>query len=63
MTVVSLLIFLVVLAVIAWVLYLIITKFFPPSVQMPALAIVGVLLIVVTLSQLLPEAASYRIWR
>ena len=63
MTVMGALIFLVVFAVAAYLAWWVITKFFPAPAQMPALAIVGVILLIVLLMQFVPEAANYRIWR
>ncbi len=63
MTLISFLIFIVCFAVVAYVAYWFITKFFPAPAQMPALAIVGIILLIVLLAQFVPEAANYRIWR
>lgn len=63
MTLIQVIIFLVAFAVIAYLAHWTITRFFPAPAQMPALAIIGVLLLLVLLSQLWPEAGSYRIWR
>jgi len=63
MTVTSILIFLVVFAVIAYLAYWIVTSFFPEPARTPALAIIGILLLLVLLSQVFPGAAEYRIWR
>lgn len=48
---VNFLVFLVILAVIAYVAYYIITTFFPEPAKTPALAIVGILLLLFLLSQ------------
>jgi hypothetical protein len=63
MTLTSFLIFIICFAVLAYLAYWVITKFFPAPAQMPALAVVGLLLLLVLLAQFLPEAANYRIWR
>ena len=63
MTLINFLIFVIVVAVIAYLCYWIITKFFPAPAQMPALAIVGILLLLVVLAQFFPEAAGVRLWR
>lgn len=63
MTIIQILVFLVAFAVVAYLAYWVITKFFPAPAQMPALAIVGLLLLLALLSQVWPEAANYRIWR
>ena len=49
MTLAQALIFLVVFAVVAYLAWWVITKFFPAPAQMPALAIVGLLLLLYTL--------------
>lgn len=63
MTLTSLLIFLVVFAVVAYLAYWVITKFFPAPAQMPALAIVGVILLLVLIAQFVPELGNYRLMR
>ena len=57
------LIFLVVFGVIAYVAYWIITKFFPEPAKIPALAIVGVILLIILLVQFIPDASNYRVWK
>ena len=63
MTLITFLVFIVCFAIVAYVAYWVITKFFPAPAQMPALAVVGLLLLLVLLAQFVPEAANYRIWR
>ena len=63
MTLVQALVFLVLFAIIAYLAYWVIMKFFPAPAQMPALAIVGLLLLLALLSQVWPEAASFRLFR
>lgn len=63
MTLTSLLIFLVIFAVVAYLAYWVITKFFPPPAQMPALAIVGVVLLLVLITQFVPDFGSYKLTR
>lgn len=63
MTLINFLIFIVCFAVVAYVAFWLISKFFPAPAQMPALAVVGLLLLIVLLAQFVPEAANYRIWR
>lgn len=63
MTLVGVLIFLVVFAVGAYLAYWIITKFFPEPAKTPALAIVGVILLIVLIVQFVPDAANYRVFR
>ena len=61
MTVISAIIALVVFAIFAYLAYWIITKFLPPPAQMPALAIVGVVLLIILLVQFVPEVGNYRL--
>jgi len=63
MTLVQALVFLVLFAIVAYLAYWVITKFFPAPAQMPALAIVGLLLLLGLLSQVWPEAAGFRLFR
>jgi hypothetical protein len=63
MTLTSLLIFLVVFAVVAYLAYWVITKFFLAPAQMPILAITGVLLLLVLVAQFVPGLGNYRIMR
>lgn len=63
MTLIQALIFLVIFAVVAYLAYWIITKFIPAPAQMPALAIVGLLLLLALLLQVWPEAGNFRLLR
>lgn len=63
MTIVSVLLVLLVILVLGSAAYWIITKFFEEPIRTPALGIVGVLLLIVLLTQLWPEAANYRVWK
>ncbi len=63
MTLISFLIFIVCFAIVAYVAYWLVTRFFPEPARTPALAIVGILLLLVLLAQFVPEAANYRIWK
>lgn len=63
MTLISFLIFIVCFAIVAYVAYWIIQRFFPAPAQMPALAVVGLLLLIVLLAQFVPEAANFRVWK
>lgn len=63
MTLSSLLIFLVIFAVVAYLAYWVITKFIPAPAQTPALAVVGIVLLLVLLAQFVPEWGSYRLMR
>lgn len=63
MTLISALILLVVLVVIGYVAYWIITKFFPEPIRNIALIVVGVLLLIVLLVQFFPGAANFHVWR
>jgi hypothetical protein len=63
MSLIDLLIALLVICVLGYVAYWIITKFFPEPMRTPALAITGVLLLIILLVAFFPGAGSYRIWR
>jgi len=63
MTLTGALVFLVILAVVAYLAYWIITRFFPEPARTPALAIVGVILLLFVLLQLFPEIGGTRLWR
>lgn len=63
MTLLNLIIVLAVLCIVGYVAYWIITKFFAPPFQMPALAVVGLILLIVLLTQFFPEAGGYRVWK
>jgi uncharacterized membrane protein len=63
MTLIAFLIFIVCFAIVAYAAWWVITKFFSPPMQMPALAVVGLLLLIVLLVQFVPQAAQYRIWK
>jgi hypothetical protein len=62
MSLIQLLIFVVAFFGVAWLSWWVITKFLPPPVQTPALAIVGVILLIVLLVQFVPGAGAYRVW-
>jgi Na+-driven multidrug efflux pump len=63
MTLVGALVMLVLIAVIAFMAHWIITHFLPEPAKTPALAIVGVLLLLFVLLQLFPEVGGLRVWR
>lgn len=63
MTLVGALIFFAVLCLVAYGAWWIITKFFSPPFQTIALGIVGVILLIILLTQFVPDAANYRIWK
>ncbi len=63
MTVLSLLLLILGILVVGTICYWVITKFFPEPMRMLALAVVGILLLLVLLSQFFPGAAGLRIWR
>ena len=63
MTITGMLMLLLLIVVLGCVAYWIITKFMPEPIRTPALAIVGVLLLILLLSQAWPGAATYRLWR
>ena len=62
MTIVSLLILILVIVAIGCLCYWVITKFFPEPMRMIALAVVGVLLLLVVLFQFFPGAAGTRVF-
>jgi hypothetical protein len=62
MTVVSLILLVVGIVVVGWLAHWIITSFLPEPVRMPALAIVGVLLLLVLVYFFFPSIGSQRIW-
>lgn len=57
MTLVGLLVF----ALVLFLIWVVITKFLPPPIQVWALAIVGVIAILFLISQLWPSALAFRI--
>ena len=63
MTLIGALIFLVIFAVAAYLAFWVINSFFPEPARTPALAIVGVILLIVLITQFVPEASSFRLWR
>lgn len=63
MTITAMLFLLLLILVLGVAAFWIITKFFTEPIRTPALAIVGVLLLLLLLSQAWPEAASYRLWK
>lgn len=63
MTIFGMLLIVLGIVVVGSLAYWIITKFIPPPAQMLALAIVGVLLLIVLLGAFWPEGANYRVWR
>jgi hypothetical protein len=62
MTLVQLIVLLVVLVVVGSAAYWIINKFISEPIRMPALLIVGVILLLILLSQFLPGVANYKLW-
>lgn len=62
MTIIGLLMLVLFVIVVGSLAYWIITKFLPEPMRMIALAIVGLLLLVVVLAVFWPEGAQYRIW-
>ena len=62
MTIVSLLILILVVVAIGCLAYWIVNKFFPEPMRMIALAVVGVLLLLVVLYQFFPGAAGTRVF-
>lgn len=63
MTLIEFLIAIVIFAVVAYLAYWLITKFFPEPAKTPALAVVGVILLILLLAYFLPGVASYKLWR
>lgn len=63
MDLLGILVLLVVVAVVAFLCHWVITSFFPEPARTPALAIVGLLLLLILLAQFFPGAANYRIWK
>lgn len=63
MTVLSAILFLAIVAAAAYVAHWVITTFFPEPVRTPALILVGVVLLIVLVSQFVPDAGNYRLWR
>ncbi len=47
----------------AYGLYWVITTFFEPPIRTPLLAIAGVILLLILLSQFAPQTASFHLWR
>lgn len=63
MTLAGMLLLLLLILVLGSAAYWIITKFMPEPIRTPALAVVGVLLLLLLLSQAWPDAANYRLFR
>jgi len=63
MTVWGLLMLVLVIVVVGSLAFWLITKFLDPGWHKLALAIVGILLLLVLLSQIVPDFAGYRLWR
>ncbi len=62
MTLVSLLLIIVAVFAVAWLAHYVITTFLPAQLHMPALLIVGVLILIVVLGVLLPGASGIKVW-
>lgn len=62
-TLISVLIWAIVIFVIAWVAYYIITTFFPEPIRTPALLVVGVLLLLVVLYAIMGAGGLPRVVR
>lgn len=58
MTIITIIIFFAV----AFFAYWIITRFFPEPIKTPALVVMGVILLIILLSQFVPGLAEYHIW-
>lgn len=63
MTLITLLLLILGILVVGSLAYWIITKFFPEPMRMLALAVVGIILLLVLLSQFFPGAASLHVWK
>lgn len=63
MTLAAMLLLLLFILVLGCAAFWIINKFMPEPMRTPALAIVGVLLLLLLLTQAWPEAANYRLWK
>lgn len=63
MTVLGLLVLVLGVIVVGSLAYWVITKFLPPPAHMLALAIVGVLLLLVLLAAFFPGVSGVRIWQ
>ena len=63
MTVITLLLLILGILVVGSLAYWIIMKFFPEPMRMLALGVIGVLLLLVLLSQFFPEASGLRVWK
>jgi hypothetical protein len=62
MTLMNSLVFILVLALVAWLAWWIITHFFPAPARTPVLLIVGVILLLILLSQFIPGVANLPLW-
>jgi hypothetical protein len=62
MTLIQLIVLLVVLVVVGSAAYWIINRFIGEPIRMPALLVVGVILLLILLSQFLPGVANYKVW-
>jgi hypothetical protein len=59
MTLIGIIIFLAV----AFFAYWIITHFFPEPMRTPALVVMGVILLIILITQFVPDIGNYHIWR
>lgn len=55
----SLLIFVLLLVVVAYVAHWVVTKFFPSGAQLPVLAIIGVVLLLIVIKRLFPLISGF----
>lgn len=63
MTLIGAIVFLVVFAIAAYLAHWVITRFFPEPARMPALAIVGVLLLLALAYFFMPDVGNVRLWK
>jgi len=62
MTLVYLLVVIIGIFALGWLAHWIITSFFPEPVRMPALLIVGVILLLVVFALLFPGISGVKVW-
>jgi hypothetical protein len=63
MTLATAIVIITVIVIIGFVAYWIITKFFTEPIKTPALVVVGLILLLVLLSQFFPGLGSFQVWR
>ncbi len=63
MNITGLIIAILFFGLLAYGLYYIITTFFEPPIRTPLLAIAGVVLLLILLTQFAPQTAAFHLWR